>query len=97
MIVPVGGTEIDGVFDEFVEQLHEQIGRAANETGIGGRFEGEVRLRKAVAIGGDRGCQQLAQIEIHPFRLLDAFLDPRRGARARSRWIAGAGCPRAPA
>src|ERR1700691_403814 len=48
-----GGAEIDGIFDELVEQLHQQVGRAANETRIGGRLEGDMRLRKAAAIGGD--------------------------------------------
>ena len=77
----VGRAKIDGVFDEFVEQLHEQVGRAANEARIGGRLERDVRLGKPVAIGGDRGRQQLAQIDIRAVGLLDALLDARRGAQ----------------
>src|SRR6266404_2079251 len=86
-----GRTEIDGVFDELVEQLYEQVGRAPNEAGIRGRLERDVRLWKSVAIGGDRRGEELAQIEIHALCLLDA-LPPAPRRRARSRWIAGAGC-----
>src|SRR6266404_2358466 len=91
-----GRTEIDGVFDELVEQLYEQVGRAPNEAGIRGRLERDVRLWKSVAIGGDRRGEELAQIEIHALRLLDALLHPRRGAeRAQDGLQAQGAFPRA--
>ena len=55
-------------------------GAPRDEARIGGSDEGDAGLRKSVAIGGDRRFQQFSQVEIHPFGLLDAFLDPRRGA-----------------
>ena len=73
-------TKIHGIFDQLVEQLHHEIGRAAREARVFGHFHGKLRPGKAVAVSGYGGQQQCAQIEIDPLRLFDAFFNARRRA-----------------
>ena len=52
-------------------------GAPRSDAGIGRHLELELRGHgKGVPVAGNRRMQQLAQIEIHPLRLLDALLDP---------------------
>ena len=75
-----------------------QIRRAANEARHRRRFERDVRLR-----GSRRDMPATAdvnssrKIEIHPFGLLDALLDPRRRAQRAQDGLQALTCLRAPA
>ena len=76
------GAEIDGVLDELVEHLDDQVRRAPHETGVWGRLELESHIAKTIPVSAGRRDQQFAQIEVHAFRLFDALLDPRRRSQS---------------
>ena len=84
MIVPFAGQKSTAFSIELVEHLHDQVGCAAHEAGIGRRFELDARPRKGIAVTRHGRLEQFLEIEIHAFGLLDAFLDARsRAERAQ--------------
>ena len=80
---PVGRGEVDGVLDELVEHLDDQLRRAARRAGLVGRVELDATTAVDVAIRRDGAAQELAQVEGLELDALDALLDACRFAHRR--------------
>src|SRR5215207_9174845 len=72
-----GRAEVDGVVDELVEQLNDEIGCAVDRERLRGDLDGEFSLRERASVGLD-GCSDHAdEVEARALRVMYGFLDPR--------------------
>ncbi len=81
MTVPAGGQKSTAFSMSLSSSWTIRSGAPQDKAGIFRRSQREMGAGKAVAISGHGGNQQVTQVEIHPLRLFDAFLDPRRRAQ----------------